>query len=314
MKPKIHVAVGVIRNKEKKFLISKRHAHLHQGGLWEFPGGKVESNEAVYDALCRELNEELNIEVRQAKPLLQITHQYNDKHVLLDVWMVDAFDGVIESLQQQPFKWIAAAEFSNYSFPAANKAILNSLCLPPYYAITGKFQDKQDYLRNLQYCLSSGIKLIQLRHKSNDIHTLVELAEVSMSLCERENAKLMVNDDIDFMEKCDVDGLHLNSQRVFQYSSRPISHNKLLAASVHNIKELQQAISIDVDFVVVSPVLETPSHPGSTLLNWNGLTELVSHSSIPIFALGGMKKELLSKVKQCGSYGIAAISEFWNRQ
>lgn len=314
MNQKVHVAVGVIRNKANQYLISKRHAHLHQGGLWEFPGGKVESNETVYDALCRELHEEIGIEVKYAEPLLKISYSYPDKDVYLDVWLVDDFTGIAASSTEQAVKWVCLSELSNYNFPLANKSILKCLSLSTYYAITGKFQNKEDYIFHFTRCLNKGIKLIQLRYTADNSEALISLANISKSLCEKENAKLVVNADADFLQRCDVDGIHLNSHRLFQYSSRPINPDKILVASVHNINELQQAIKIEADFVVVSPVLKTTSHPDAIPLGWDGFEEIISHSSIPVFALGGMKQDILPKVKQYGAFGIAAISEFWKAE
>jgi len=311
MVSKIHVAVGVIRDKNSQYLISKRSKNLHQGGLWEFPGGKVEATETNYQALCRELHEELDINVLHAEPLIKITHSYPDKQVFLDVWLVDSFNGSVVSQQQQPIKWVSYNELSNYSFPEANKAILTCLTLPSYYAITGGFETKDEYLIHLTRCLDSNIKLIQLRCKKSTKEQLLDLANASIRLCRQYGAKLIINYSIDILGECDADGVHLNSKRLMSYKSRPISADKLLVASVHNQNELSHAIDLKVDFVVVSPVLETKSHPAATVLDWNGLGALVNQSNIPIFALGGMKKALLKKAKQYGAVGIAGISEFW---
>lgn len=125
----LHVAVGVtVQN--ATVLIAKRLQHLHQGGLWEFPGGKVEPGESVYQALCRELNEELGIAVEAAEPLIEIRHDYPDRSVLLDVWQVTAFTGQPEGRQGQEFRWISLAELRNYRFPEANAPIIGALLDP----------------------------------------------------------------------------------------------------------------------------------------------------------------------------------------
>lgn len=311
MTTKIHVAVGVIKNNQGQYLISKRLKHLHQGDLWEFPGGKVEPNESAHAALCRELYEELHIDVLHAEPLIKISHAYPDKQVLLDVWLVDDFSGNAVSQQQQPLQWVAPSDLHRYSFPAANKGILCSLFLPSYYAITGEFENTENYLQCLHQCLESGIKLIQLRNKKITEKELLELATISKPICKQYGAKLLVNAAASFLEKLNIDGIHLSSKQLLLHHTRPISGSNLLAASVHDKIQLQHAINIGVDFVVVSPVLKTKSHPDATLLDWSGLETIVSESSIPVFSLGGMKRNLLSKAKQTGAIGIAAISEFW---
>ena len=72
----IHVAAAVIQNQQQQVLIAKRPDHLHQGGLWEFPGGKLETNETVTAALIRELREEVAIEPTHMRPLIRVAHDY----------------------------------------------------------------------------------------------------------------------------------------------------------------------------------------------------------------------------------------------
>ena len=85
---RIHVAAAVIRGTDGKILIARRADKQHQGGLWEFPGGKVEADESV-DARCpASCKKSLASSVTAARPLIKIKHDYPDKQVLLDVWEV----------------------------------------------------------------------------------------------------------------------------------------------------------------------------------------------------------------------------------
>ena len=124
MKKRVHVAVGVISDGADRILIARRAEHLHQGGLWEFPGGKVEINETVEQALRRELFEELAIEVTAQQPLLTIAHDYSDKAVLLDVWWVSEFCGEPQAREGQPLRWVDVAVLHELEFPAANQPII----------------------------------------------------------------------------------------------------------------------------------------------------------------------------------------------
>ncbi len=119
----VHVAVGVII-RDQRIFISKRPEQLHQGGRWEFPGGKVEAGETVLEALNRELQEEVGLSVVAAHPLLQLEYDYPEKRVCLDVWVVSESIGAGEGLEGQEVAWVAPADLVNYQFPDANAPIL----------------------------------------------------------------------------------------------------------------------------------------------------------------------------------------------
>jgi 8-oxo-dGTP diphosphatase len=123
----LHVAVGVILDADKRILISRRAAEAHQGGLWEFPGGKVEAVESVQEALARELFEELGIQIGVISPLLKVEHDYSDKSVMLDVWVVPEFTGVPKGCEGQPLAWVALEDLESYPFPEANAPIVDAV-------------------------------------------------------------------------------------------------------------------------------------------------------------------------------------------
>jgi len=124
---KVVVAVGVIVNEQGDILIAKRHEHLHQGGKWEFPGGKVEAGEDTITALTRELSEEVAIEVSKAQPMMLLEHDYGDKFVRLDIWKVEDFTGIAQSNEGQEIRWVSVNELTNYQFPEANGPIVDKL-------------------------------------------------------------------------------------------------------------------------------------------------------------------------------------------
>lgn len=123
----VHVAVGILSNPAGEVLITRRPEHVHQGGLWEFPGGKVEEGESVAVALSRELHEELGITVQAAEPWLQVRHDYPDKRVLLDVWRVVIWRDEPHGREGQPLIWASSAELETLAFPAADEPIITAL-------------------------------------------------------------------------------------------------------------------------------------------------------------------------------------------
>jgi 8-oxo-dGTP diphosphatase len=120
----VHVAVGVILDADRNVLIARRAQHSHQGGLWEFPGGKVETGELPLGALLRELREELGIVIGRSSALLEVHHDYGDKAVLLDVYVVWDFSGQARGLEDQPLAWVAPQDLARFAFPAANIPIV----------------------------------------------------------------------------------------------------------------------------------------------------------------------------------------------
>ncbi|MDF1831321.1 MAG: 8-oxo-dGTP diphosphatase MutT [Porticoccaceae bacterium] len=125
---RIHVVAGVIYGSSKQqVLIARRPEHLHQGGLWEFPGGKVVSGESPEQALKRELFEELAIEVNDCAPFLLTEHDYSDKLIELDVWAVHGFSGLPKGNEGQRVCWVEISALNDYQFPAANYAVLKKI-------------------------------------------------------------------------------------------------------------------------------------------------------------------------------------------
>ncbi|MEH6479793.1 MULTISPECIES: 8-oxo-dGTP diphosphatase MutT [Pseudoalteromonas] len=122
----VHVAVGVIK-KNNAIFICKRADEQHQGGLWEFPGGKVEAGESVFVALKRELIEEVGLTIHSSSQLMVIEHDYGDKCVKLDVHVVSNFSGEAHGVEGQPSEWVAITELENYDFPEANAEIIEKI-------------------------------------------------------------------------------------------------------------------------------------------------------------------------------------------
>jgi len=124
----VHVVAGIIYNADRtEILLSLRKPEQHQGGLWEFPGGKIEVGEGQQDALARELKEELNIVPGSASFYLDINHRYADKQVHLWFWEVFDIEGEPQSLEQQQWQWWPVQALQELQFPKANQAVVDQL-------------------------------------------------------------------------------------------------------------------------------------------------------------------------------------------
>lgn len=313
---RLHVVVAVITDTNKCVLLAKRPQHLHQGGLWEFPGGKVEYGETVEQALIRELHEELGITATEYSPLIQIPFDYPDRSVLLDVWYVTAYSGNPEGREGQTIEWISKSLLHEYDMPAANLPIVNALYLPDTYLITPEPGSTERewtlFLSQLNESISSnGIKLVQFRAKHLSAADYVELGCRIIDLCHKVGCQVLYNPNNDLIDCKDADGVHMSSSMLISKKVRDIPQHKLLAASCHNADELNHASELGCDFSVLSPVKYTKSHLGETPLGWVEFQRICVDSTIPVYALGGLSNDDLLMAKWAGAQGIAGISGLW---
>lgn len=122
----MHVAVGII-TKEEQVLLSLRPEGKPYAGYWEFPGGKIQPNETAYNALVRELREELGIDVKQAHLLFEHQHVYIKQNVDLSIWQVTAFVGEPLGLEQQQLCWFSWEQCEKLRLLAANYAVIDKV-------------------------------------------------------------------------------------------------------------------------------------------------------------------------------------------
>jgi len=308
---RIHVAVAAVFDDRQRVLICRRPAHAHQGGLWEFPGGKLEPGETIDSALRRELREEVGINVISTRPLIRVHHDYPDRNVLLDVWRVERFSGRAAGHEGQPVRWVLPGELGRYRFPAANRPIIKAVCLPDRYLITPEPEDVDIFLEYLDAAICRGVTLVQLRVKERAMPVYRDLVRQVLGICHARNARLLLNEEPSLALELGADGVHLTSARLLALLRRPLDPGHLVGASCHDWHELRHACTMDLDFAVVSPVRETASHPGAKALGFTGLRELTEQADLPVYALGGMAETDLYSVFEHGAQGIAAIRGLW---
>jgi len=129
MKKTIQVVIGLVFNSRREILLAWRDEHKSPGNCWEFPGGKIEAGETGYHALCRELAEEIGIEVQNAENFPSICHEYESVKVILHPWRVHRYQGIPRGAEGQKICWVPLNQLQKFTLPAANHAIVELLLL-----------------------------------------------------------------------------------------------------------------------------------------------------------------------------------------
>lgn len=315
-RPVVHVAVGVVRGADGRVLIARRPEHAHQGGLLEFPGGKVEPSESVQQALCRELKEETGINVRPGtmNPLIVIRHDYGDKVVLLDVWQVTGALGEPVGREGQPVFWLRPGDLVPADFPVANYPIIAAIRLPAELAITGGAGDLvatiEKYRRALERC---SPELVVARFPSLSFEDYRQVVAAMVDVSDRGSPPgLLVHDYPELVTELPVAGVHLSWRRAALLSSRPVGEGYWFGVSCHDARELAHAAAIGADYATLGPVLPTPSHPGAQGIGWETFAALVDNAALPVYALGGITPGARARAQAAGGQGIAGISYWWH--
>lgn len=302
----IRVAVGVLQDPLYSIFVAERPQGTYYGGFWEFPGGKVEPGESFYEALTRELQEELGIHVQAAQPLIQFSHHYPERTVWLDVWKVTAYEGIPQGLEQQKTAWVPLSDLPQlHQTLTANRTIITALRLPSFYYITPEPTD--DFELYLEKIFAISPALVLFRAKKIAYSTYEQLAQSVIQRCHARNIACLIQGDPDSVDRLGADGLHLTAADLRKYTTRPLAKAKWLAASTHNLAEIQLAEALATDFITLSPVQATTSHPEANPLLWKKFAELVSQTALPCYALGGLTTDDYNIAIQHGAQGIAGI-------
>ena len=123
----VAIAAAIIKNSRDEILITQRHPEKAHGGLWEFPGGKIETGESAAAAMIRELKEELAIEVIDLHQVDQFTHLYDSHPFEFSLFRILDYRGTPVGAEGQPLCWVPVNQLRNYNFPEANRAIIQGL-------------------------------------------------------------------------------------------------------------------------------------------------------------------------------------------
>lgn len=312
MTKKVHVAVAVMRNQAGKVFVTRRADDVHQGGLWEFPGGKVEEGESPREALNREIMEENGVEIHDAKSLIQVPFDYPDKKVLLDVWEVTKYSGEPHGREGQKCDWVNIEELSNRPFPEANQSIIASLRLPDKFLVTPEPGESiEQFLSSLKNSIERGVEWLQFRATTLQTNDYDSLAAHVCELCSQSGVRVMLRSKPGVIQSLGAAGLHLTATQLMSVKDRPVSPDSWLSASCHTKQEILHANDIGVDFIFIGSVMKTGSHADVVPIGWDEFSRLASIAIMPAYAIGGMSLDDIAKARQQGGQGIAAISSLW---
>jgi 8-oxo-dGTP diphosphatase len=299
----VEVAAAILERADGAFLLGQRPAGKVYAGWWEFPGGKVDEGESARAALVRELHEELAIDVTRAYPWITRVHAYEHATVRLHFFRVAAWRGEPHPKEHRAIRWQRLDEPIAEPMLPANAPVLRSLALPLEYAIT----DAQTYgvarmLERLDARLLQGLRLIQVRDK--ELADRPALIREIVARAREHGARVLVNGGPDV-----ADGLHFTAAQLMALKVRPDA--ALVGASCHNRKELERAMELQLDFVVLGPVKATASHAGTPLLGWERFVQIARGASIPVYAIGGLQSADLDAARNAGAHGVAMIRGSW---
>lgn len=321
-KKRVDVAVAVIFNRQGQVLWACRPEGKPYAGYWEFPGGKLEQGETVWQALVRELQEELGIQATQGGPWFHLEHDYPHAQVRLHFYRVWSFEGEPRSLENQRLEWASlGARLSNGELLApilpATEPLLPVLNQPLWMAVSHYGQGFEgcasQFERALQ-CLPSPV-YVQFREKTLRDQRLRLAFGHCESLCKQHGHVLLINSD-GWLPLCDALGyapaypVHVVQKHLIE---RPncLVNQQVLGASVHDLDSLDMAFQQGLRYAVLGSVMQTASHEGLPGMGWAAFEGLVGdHARLPVYAIGGLKPLDLLRAQTHGAHGLALLSRF----
>ena len=192
----------------------------------------------------------------------------------------------------------------------ANKIIIKFLKLPEIYGITSvKTIGQQRFFKLLDNQISKGLKFIQIREKELPRLEVETITKQIIEKCVSRGVIVVVNSDMTLAKQLGANGVHLSATMLRLLKTRP--DFEWCGASCHSLLDLRKAADLKLDFVVLGAVLKTASHPHTRPIGWDEFKKMVKNFSLPVYAIGGMKCEILDHAKKNGAHGIGIMSRLW---
>ncbi len=315
----IDVAVAVLQRLDGRVLWCQRPPGKPYAGYWEFPGGKVEPGESVWQALVREIREELGLVVREGGFWFLIEHEYPHAKVRLHLYRVWEFDGEPQAREGQAFCWDALEPQSRQRVMPilpATEPILSRLALPSWYILSAV-----DQVGLISFCnqlgkfhLRYGSFLLQFREFNLLAREQVETFKVLRQFCFVRNILMVIHAACEPVLRFVFDkgvqqqfGVHWPQRLLLSRDEcLDAKYWALATASVHDIPALDQAFDRGAHAVVIGSVHATQSHPEQTsTLGWQGFSRIAMRARLPVYAIGGMSVLDLLDGRRAGAHGLA---------
>jgi 8-oxo-dGTP diphosphatase len=302
------VLAGVLRDAAGRVLVTQRPPGRELAGSWEFPGGKRADDEPRFEALHRELAEELGIRVAAARPLIRYLHRYPAADVDLDVWQVDAWDGEPRGLEGQALDWRPPADLVATGLLPADRPVVSAIVLPDRVLVSPPGLPA-DALRSGLAAADPPLAVLRASALADEV--LLEFAREETG----RGRRVVLHGDPDGLAAAVASGaaagLHLPARALAGLRRRPVPRERLLGASCHDRRELERAAGLGADYAFLGAVRATPSHPDRAPLGWQGFAALVADLPLPVFGIGGLSVADLPDAWAAGAQGIAGIRGLW---
>ncbi|PVZ71862.1 8-oxo-dGTP diphosphatase MutT [Pelagibaculum spongiae] len=273
----LQVVAGIIR-RAGKVCICRRPSDKHEGDKWEFPGGKIEPGETHQEALYRELDEEVGIQIGQAEPLCRLVYRYPEKTVCLNFMVIDHFSNEPWGKEGQPLQWVDQNDLASFTFPKANFPVIKVLSLPQQCRVVSAEQITENIL-------SGSAQNADLLCLQRGRQTIVEYAETA--------ANLLSN--LPCADHLLVDDFALAQQLACGYfggiSDSMHDGKKILLAQIcSNASQIEKAINAKADVLLLDKITDSSE----------SISQLMDFCSLPVY----LQAANIVQAKRLGAKGV----------